>query len=52
MHTSKENRQTLLVASKVNGLDVNVDKTKYMVMSRDQNGRRNQIIKVRSTRTG
>ena len=27
----------LVVATKENGLEVNADKTKYMVMSRDQN---------------
>ena len=31
----KGNRQTLVVASKVIGLDVKADKTQYMVMSRD-----------------
>jgi hypothetical protein len=35
VHTIKENGDALLVASKVNGLKVNADKTKYMVMSRD-----------------
>jgi hypothetical protein len=33
----KENAEALVVASKDIGLDVNVDKTKCMVMSRDQN---------------
>jgi len=37
VHTVKENTETLIVASKDNGLEVNTDKTKYMVMSRDQN---------------
>ena len=37
VHTVKENPETLVVASKEIGLEVNVDKTKYMVMSRDQN---------------
>jgi uncharacterized protein (DUF488 family) len=27
------------VASKENGLEINADKTKYMIMSRDQNAR-------------
>ena len=35
--TIKENAEVLIVASKEIGLEVNVDKTKYMVMSRDQN---------------
>ena len=30
----KEKTETLLVSTKKTGLDVNVDKTKYMVMSR------------------
>ena len=33
IHTVKENAEALIVASKENGLEVNVDKTKYMVMS-------------------
>jgi len=35
--TVKEIAEALVVASKETGLDVNADKTKYMVMSRDQN---------------
>jgi hypothetical protein len=34
---SKENAEGLIVASKEIGLEINADKTKYMVMSRDQN---------------
>jgi len=37
VHTIKENSEALIVASKEIGLEVNVDKTMYMVMSRDQN---------------
>jgi len=33
----KENAEALVVASKEAGLEVNADKTKYMVMSRDEN---------------
>ena len=33
----KENVEALLVATKEIGLEVNADKTKYMVMSRDRN---------------
>ena len=33
VHTVQENAEALLVASKQTGLEVNVDKTKYMVMS-------------------
>ena len=34
-NTIKENTETLVVASKQIGLEVNADKTKYMVMPRD-----------------
>jgi len=37
VHTVKENAETLLVATTEIGLEVNADKTKYMVMSRDRN---------------
>jgi hypothetical protein len=37
VHTVKENSKALVVAAKEIGLEVNADKTKYMVMSRDQN---------------
>ena len=37
VHTVKKNAEAVVVASKWNGLDVNADKTKYMVISRDQN---------------
>jgi len=37
VHTVKENTETWVVVSKENGLEVNADKTKYTVMSRDQN---------------
>ena len=37
IRTIKEKAETLIVASKETGLVVNVDKTKYMIMSRDQN---------------
>ena len=36
IHTVKENAEALVVANKEIGLDVNADKTKYMVMSREQ----------------
>ena len=39
VHTVKENTEALIAASKLTGLQVNVDKTKYMVMSRNQNAR-------------
>jgi hypothetical protein len=35
VHAIKKNTEALLVGSKESGLEVNADKTKYMVMSRD-----------------
>jgi len=46
VHTIKENAEALLVASKENGLEANADKTKYMVMPRDQNAGRLHSIKI------
>jgi hypothetical protein len=37
IHTVKENAEALVVATKETGLEVSADKTKYMIMSRDQN---------------
>ena len=37
VHTIKENAEAFILASKEIGLEVNADKTKYMVMSQDQN---------------
>jgi len=39
IHTIKKNSEALVIASKEIGLEVNSDKTKYMVMSQDQNAR-------------
>jgi hypothetical protein len=36
IHTIKKTTEALVVASKETGLEVNVVKTEYMVMSRDQ----------------
>jgi len=46
IRTIKEKTEALVVAGKEIGLEVNADKTKYMVMSRDQDTRRNHIIKT------
>jgi hypothetical protein len=40
------NTQTLIDASKEVGLEVNVEKTKYMLVSRDQNAGQNLEIKI------
>ena len=42
----KENAEALVVASKEIGLEVNADKTKYLIMSRDQNAGRSHSIKI------
>ena len=47
-HTIKTSTEVLLVASKEIGLEVNACKTKYMVVSRDQNAGRSQNIKTAS----
>jgi hypothetical protein len=39
IHTIKKNTEFLVTASKEIRLEVNANKTKYMVMSRDQNAR-------------
>jgi len=46
IHTIKKNTDALVVASKETGLQVNAEKTKYMVMARDQNARQNHNIKT------
>jgi len=46
VHTIKENAEALIVASKEIELEVNADKTKYMVMSRDQNAGRSHNMKI------
>jgi len=44
--TLKEKAEALLVATREVGLEVSVDKTKYMVMSRDQNAGRNYSVRI------
>jgi hypothetical protein len=46
IHNMKKNAETLVVASKEVGLEVNADKTKHMVMSRNQNAEQNHNIKI------
>jgi hypothetical protein len=46
VHTVKENAEALIVATKKTGLEVNADKTKYMVMSRDRNAGRGHTVKI------
>ena len=46
VHTVKENAEAVVVATKEIGLEVNVDKTKYMIMYRDQNAGRSHSMKI------
>ena len=48
-HTVKENAETLVGATKEIGLEVNADKTKYMIMSRDQTAGRSYSMKIDSS---
>jgi di/tripeptidase len=46
VQTVKENAEALVVATKETGLEVNEDKSKYMVMARDQNAGRSHSTKI------
>jgi hypothetical protein len=46
VHAVKKNTEALVAATKETGLEVSADKTKYMVMSRDQNAGQNRSIKI------
>ena len=46
VHTVKENSKALVVATKEIGLEINSYKTKYMIMSRDQNAGRSHSMKI------
>jgi len=46
VHATKENAKALIVASKEIGLEINADKSMYMVMSPDQNARRSHSMKI------
>ena len=46
IHTLKENAEALVAATREIGLEVSGDKTKYMVMSRDQNAGRIQSVRI------
>ena len=45
VHTIKENAEALVVASKEIGVEVNVDKIKYIVLSRVRNAGRSHSVK-------
>jgi hypothetical protein len=46
VQTVKENAEALVVATKEIGLEVNADKTKYVVMARDHNAGRSHNMKI------
>jgi hypothetical protein len=46
VNTRKENTETLLEASRNTGLEINAEKTKYMIMSRYPNSGQNQNIRI------
>jgi hypothetical protein len=46
INTIKVNRETLLGASKDVGLEINTEKTKYMIMSHHKNSGWNQNIRI------
>jgi hypothetical protein len=46
IHTVKENAEASLAATREIGLEVSTDKTKYMVMPRDQNAGRIHSVKM------
>ena len=48
---SKNKFEKLVVATKEIGLEVNADKTKYMIMSRDQNAGRSHSMKTDNSST-
>jgi hypothetical protein len=48
IHSIKKNAEDLVIASKVIGLEVNAETTKYMVMSQNQNTGQNHNIKIDS----
>ena len=46
LHTVQSKKEIILVGSKETGLEVNADKTKCMVMSRDQNAGHSHNLKI------
>ena len=46
IYTLTENAEVLVTATREIGLEVSADKTKYMVMSRDQNTGRIQSVRI------
>jgi hypothetical protein len=48
IHSIKKKAEDLVIASKEIGLEVNAEKTNYMIMSRNQNAGQNHNIKIES----
>jgi hypothetical protein len=46
VNTIKENTEILLEASRDTGLEINAEKTKYMIVSRHPNSGQNQNIRI------
>ena len=46
LFTTKENAEALVADTREIGLEISADKTKFMVMSRDQNAGRNQSVRI------
>ena len=46
LHPVKENAEAIVFATKETGLEINADKTKYMIMSPDQNAGRSYSMKI------
>ena len=46
IHTLKENAEAIVAATREIGLEVSAEKTKYMVLSRDQNARRSHSVRI------
>jgi len=46
VNTIKENSETLLEASRDIGLEINAEKTKYMIMSRHPNSGQNRNVRI------
>jgi hypothetical protein len=49
VHSIKKNTETLVVANKESSLEINAEKNKYMITSRDQNAGQNHNIKIESS---
>jgi len=49
IHMLKENAEALVTAAREIGLEISADKTKYMVMSGDQNAGRNHSVRINNS---